>query len=72
MEKRAVCNAHYTVSSTEWQVCCYSQQQQSNLALEDSNFVLTFCLLQQGNQHQQFLPVLTWNMGVGTLDVRLA
>ena len=62
----------HTISSTEWQVCCYSQQQQSYLALGDSNFVRTYCLLQQGDQHQQFLPVLTLNMDVGTLDVHLA
>ena len=70
--KGAVCHVHHTISSTEWQVCCYSQQQQPFLALGDSNFVLTYCLLQQGDQHQQFLPVLTLNMDVGTLDVHLA
>ena len=33
--KSAVCHAHRTISSNEWQVCCYSQQHQSYLALED-------------------------------------
>ena len=38
-----------TVSSPEWQVCCCSQQQLSNLALEDSSFVLTYCLFTAGS-----------------------
>ena len=38
-----------TVSSPEGQVCCCSQQQLFNLALEDSNFVLTYCLFTAGS-----------------------